>query len=59
MEVVNENVLPSRFRDDYKVIKLLGRGGFGNVYKVKCNNGNICAVKEIDLTSKKMFMNDL
>lgn len=39
---------------DYNVVKEIGRGGFGCVYKVVMKNGNICrAAKKIQKNKLK------
>ena len=43
------------FRTSFLILEKLGKGGFGNVYKVKClKDKNIYAIKEIKI-KKKIF----
>lgn len=45
--------IPSRYKDDFKEVDVLGKGGFGSVYKVeKKSDGNSYAVKKIELSRK-------
>ena len=49
IELMNENRDPSHYIGDYAVLDLLGRGGFGSVYKVRHKDGQSClAMKEVN-----------
>jgi serine/threonine protein kinase len=43
------------FIKDYEIIGLLGKGGFGSVYKAKPRNGSYVAIKETHYTNEQLL----